>query len=397
MKRLVGKALLFLGAVVFMVLIFEVGVRLAGISYPMLNRHDEQRGFALRPGASGWWRREGEAYIEINDDGLRDRHHDKPKPEGTIRIAVLGDSYAEARSVALEDTFWAVMERELQACPRFEGKAVEVINFGVTDYGTTQELLTLRDHVWDYQPDFVLLAFFANYDVRNNSYELEVKKYRPFFRLHDGELVLDDSFRKTAPYHLLSSWYGRIALESSDHFVMLQMLNKASVRWMRERQGVEHFSMRNAMAEQHGFEIEQGLDGGIYAPPVEPPWERAWAITEALTATMAAEVRERGAEFLLVTLSSGIQAHPDPKVRQAFVEEAGIEDLWYPDRRMRALAAREGFAILNLAPALQRYAEEHGTYLHGFANTELGTGHWNERGHEVAGKLVADRTCTVAK
>jgi len=397
MKRLATNTLLVLGALVFVVLVFEIGVRVAGISYPLLNRHDELRGFALRPGAAGWWRREGEAYVAINDDGLRDHDHAKAKPEHTVRIAVLGDSYVEARSVALEDTFWSVMERELETCPRFAEKDVEAINFGVTDYGTAQQLLTLRHHVWDYEPDIVLLAFFANNDVRNNSHELEPKKYRPFFHLRDGDLVLDDSFHDTAPYKLLSSWYGRLAFELSDHFISLQMLNKASVGWMRRRQGEEHIAMRNAMAEEQEFTIEQGLDGGIYSPPTEPPWERAWETTEALTSTMASEVEDKGAAFLLLTLTSGIQTHPDPVVRQDFIDETGIQDFGYPDQRMRELATRDGFAILNLAPAMQRYAEAEGAYLHGFANTELGTGHWNERGHEVAGKLVADQLCTDAR
>lgn len=397
MKRLAANALLILGSAAFVVLAFEIGVRVAGISYPMLNRYDEERGFALRPGAAGWWRREGEAYIEINDDGLRDRSHDKVKPEGTVRVAVLGDSYAEARSVALEDAFWAVMERELGTCPDFEGKAVEAINFGVTDYGTAQELLTLRHHVWDYEPDIVLLAFFANNDVRNNSHELEAKKYRPFFRLVDGELVLDNAFRDTTTYHMLSSWYGRFALEMSDYFISLQILREGIVRWLQERQGEEHFSMRTAMARQHDFEIEHGLDGGIYAPPAEPAWEQAWEISEMLISALAAEVQDKSAEFLLITLSSGIQTHPDPDVRRRFAADAGIEDFWYPERRMQALAEREGFPVFNLAPVLQRYAEERETHLHGFANTAFGTGHWNERGHEVAGKLIADRICADTK
>jgi hypothetical protein len=162
---------------------------------------------------------------------------------------------------------------------------------------------------------------------------------------------------------------------------------------MRKRQGKEHFSMRNAMAAQHDVEIEQGLDGGIYSPPAEPAWEKAWAITEALTSTMAAEVRDKGADFLLVTLTSGIQTHPDPEMRRAFLDDAGLEDLGYPDRRMRSLAEREGFDILHLAEPLRRFAEENDAYLHGFANTEPGSGHWNERGHEVAGKALAERIC----
>jgi len=49
--------------------------------------------------------------------------------------------------------------------------------------------------------------------------------------------------------------------------------------------------------------------------------------------------------------------------------------------------------VLNLAPAFQSFADEHHVYLHGFADTKLGMGHWNEAGHHLAGQLIADRLC----
>jgi len=63
------------------------------------------------------------------------------------------------------------------------------------------------------------------------------------------------------------------------------------------------------------------------------------------------------------------------------------------DRRIRDLGSRDGFAVLNLAAPLERYAEEPHAYLHGFANTTPGGGHWNSLGHRVAGKLIARRLC----
>ena len=58
----------------------------------------------------------------------------------------------------------------------------------------------LRYKVWDYNPDIVLLAFFTGNDVRNNSISLEPEKGRPFFRLRNGDLVLDDSFQQLPSY-----------------------------------------------------------------------------------------------------------------------------------------------------------------------------------------------------
>ena len=391
MKRFVVNGLLLILSLAFAVLVFEIGLRVAGVSYPMLQTHDEARGFALRAGAAGWWRREGEAYVRINRDGLRDEDHAVAKPENTIRIAVLGDSYAEARSVALEDTFWSVMERRLGSCAAMDGQAVEVINFGVTDYGTAQELITLRRHVWRYDPDLVLLAFFADNDVRNNSSVLERKKYRPFFDLVDGELVLDRSFLDSRPYRMLSSWHGRLMLFLSDYLVSLQVAREGFVRWFLKKKRPS--GTKEAVAADRGAGAEPGLEGKIYAEPADEAWRAAWEVTEVLVSTIAREVRDRGAKFLMVTLSTGLQTNPDPQIRRAQAEAFGVEDLWYPDRRLAALAEQQGFEVLSLARPLQRYAEQNSVFLHGFANTEPGTGHWNEEGHRVAGELIAKRIC----
>ena len=50
---------------------------------------------------------------------------------------------------------------------------------------------------------------------------------------------------------------------------------------------------------------------------------------------------------------------------------------------------KHGVATLNLAPALQRHSEQHGLFVHGFENTQLGSGHWNRVGHRLAAELIA--------
>ena len=60
------------------------------------------------------------------------------KPPNTFRIAVIGDSFAEALQVDLDHTFWSVMERKLAEGWRGNGQRVEVLNFGVSGYGTAR-------------------------------------------------------------------------------------------------------------------------------------------------------------------------------------------------------------------------------------------------------------------
>jgi len=111
-KKLLAKLVLTVLAFLFGSAVAEVALRLAGYSAPEFYSIDQTRGYALRPGVEGWFQREGKAYIRINSDGLRDREHSITKPQNVIRIAVLGDSYAEAFSVAEEDAFWSVIENE---------------------------------------------------------------------------------------------------------------------------------------------------------------------------------------------------------------------------------------------------------------------------------------------
>src|SRR5262249_42260753 len=128
-------------------------------------------------------------------EGYRDIERPPDKPPGTVRIAVLGDSYVSAVQVAWDSTFVVLLQRRLEACGAFPGRRVEVLNFGVGGYGTAQEYLTLERRVWAYAPDLVILAFLTGNDLENNSRALMRESWRPYYVHRNGTLVLDDSFR----------------------------------------------------------------------------------------------------------------------------------------------------------------------------------------------------------
>ncbi len=368
----------------------EGALRLYGFSYPAFYAADEITGSRLRAGAEGWQRDEGVAYVRINSQGLRDREHAVAKPPGTVRIAILGDSFAEALSVPAESAFWAVLERELNACKAFGDKRVEIINFGVSGYGTADELLTLRYRAWKYAPDIVLLAFFPGNDVRNNSRSLEPEKDRPFFVLHGGRLDLDTSFRNDAGWRRARRFAAQRA--ALDDLRIYQLYRRA-------RAGTIEFHhnapVAMALAEKGAAvpPLEKGFDENVFREPTDPAWSEAWAVTDRLLVAMHEETQARGARFLVTVLSSAGSVYPDPAWRRRYMQRLGVTDLFYPERHLRQLGARNGFEVLALAPDMQRYADATHTYLHGFSNTVLGLGHWNAAGHELAGKLIARRFC----
>src|SRR6185436_3052577 len=225
--RLRAKLLLLLISFLFCLAVIEIGLRIAGFSYPEFYVVDSRRGYSLRPGVEGWYRKEGEAYVRINSDGLRDREHAKIKPPNTLRVAVLGDSYAEALQVPIETSFCVMLEQKLRECQAGAGRDVEVINFGVSGYGTAQELITLRDHVWQYSPDIVLLAITTNNDISDNVRELKGVDQIPYFVWRDGQLVEDQSFRHSRGFKLRNSFVGSLGRWFRDHLRVVQGIDLA--------------------------------------------------------------------------------------------------------------------------------------------------------------------------
>ena len=386
-KKWAGSiALVLSGGCVALVLI-EIGLRVLGISYPYFYVPDDLTGYSHKPGAQGLWHKEGEAYITINSAGLRDREHSLEKPQGTFRIAILGDSYTEALQLPIEQTYWARLEQELSGCPALAGRRVEVVNFGVSGYSTAQELLVLRHKVPPYHPDLVLLALLTGNDIRGNSRELDGDSVRPYYAFKDGRLVLDTSFRRSIAFRLQQLPFSSEAFESSH---VLQLIREAKYRLMAYLREADHQQRMKARPDS-----EVDLDATVYLDPADHFWEEAWTITEALVVQAKRETEAGGSRFLLVSLSNPDQVHPDLQNRQAVARRLGVPDLFYPDRRVQALATREGIDSLSLAEPLAAYAEQQGVFLHGFPNAQIGQGHWNATAHRLAGHLMSERICAM--
>lgn len=374
------------------ILIGEIGLRVAKIegvqkmpdyvdSAPTdFHTADPDLGWWHKPGASGWWTQEGKAFIQMNSAGLRDREHSKEKPKDTFRIAVLGDSFTEALQVPVEKTFWAEIEPKLAQCKALQGKKVEAINFGVHGYGTAQELIVLQKKVWDYAPDLVLLGFFNGNDVINNSRQLEYDPYRPFFVYKDGALVGDMSFRNLAPVdrnQYAVSWVDRLPGWLVNHSRILQLLKKSELNLKKEKLSKEftRLSILN------------------FKEPSDKTWQDAWQVTEGLLELMNQEVKQKAVPFFVFTIGDPMSVLPDPKARQTFTQTNKIQDLFYPDKRVKAVGDRAGFPVLNLSPTFQQYAEQKRVCLHGFDNAMLCQGHWNIEGHRLAGEILSSNVC----
>jgi len=122
--------------------------------------------------------------FKTNSQGLRDKEYAKRKPQNTFRVVVLGDSFAMAAGVNINDAFHTILENRLNK--ESSDSSYEFINYGVGGYDPNQYLATLKYRGLEYDPDLVLFclsspleSFYAEKHYRE-IYKVKPKTY-PFF------------------------------------------------------------------------------------------------------------------------------------------------------------------------------------------------------------------------
>jgi len=99
---------------------------------------------------------------DINSAGFRDFEYKIDKDPGVTRIAVIGDSIAYGECVesfGFEETYAKRLEQLLN---KEKKKRFEVLNFGVSGYGTTQIFEHFKDKAMKYKPDIVIYGYWFN-------------------------------------------------------------------------------------------------------------------------------------------------------------------------------------------------------------------------------------------
>ncbi|MBX9687635.1 MAG: hypothetical protein K2X27_13090 [Candidatus Obscuribacterales bacterium] len=128
---------------------------LAHVGEDTVARPDPLLGYTHIENHNVTFRSEGYSRSRVNALGFRDKIYRLPKPAGTQRVCVVGDSMTMGLEVALDKTFSKVLEKRLQA----EGRNVEVLNCGMTGSGTGQQYLGFRKYIAPLQPDMLIVAY----------------------------------------------------------------------------------------------------------------------------------------------------------------------------------------------------------------------------------------------
>jgi len=170
----------------------EVALRIGDPAALRIHRLDprrpDERAFVQYDPALGWVGRphargrfdgtEVRTTVALNSAGFRDRERAEAKRAGVFRVAVFGDSMTWGYGVDAGERFTDRLERD----------RIEVLNFGVSGYGTDQEWLLYQALGRRSCPDLVLVALYGN-DLRENQ-SAAAPSPKPLFRLAGGALAL---------------------------------------------------------------------------------------------------------------------------------------------------------------------------------------------------------------
>lgn len=324
--------------------------------------------------ALGWTFEPGQAGLEldrkfeyalrahINAAGYHDADHTLAKPPGTLRIVVLGDSMLAGLQVPLERTLARQLETRLDHARR-GGSPIEVVNCATDGYGTAQAWLMFHERCRAYQPDLVLLGFFAFNDVLDNywgarslNHPLARKCGRPYFELRDGRLTpVQDALPGVGPG----------ALAGVDPLLRRSYLYQLL-----------------APPQEYGDEGPKFRDHDVFLRDYSPEQEAAWQVTEALLLALGEDVRKSGGHFGVLVVPSRFEVYPS----YAEFRRLAQMDLGRPQRILDDFLAEKQLPHLDLMPGIRAAAERDGGVPLYFRTDA----HLTLAGNDVASQLVAD-------
>lgn len=172
-KQVLFTLVIFL---VFLILL-EGALRILGVpaglgdlrNDPGLVKKGPESSSFYTPGWSGY---QAGALVHINSQGWRGKELSASKPDETIRILGVGDSFTYGRAVNDEDIFLVKLEEMLNA--GHDGIAYETINAGREGTNTAKQLALFKKRdVLNLEPDVVVLCFTVLNDAQTTDDHLE--------------------------------------------------------------------------------------------------------------------------------------------------------------------------------------------------------------------------------
>jgi lysophospholipase L1-like esterase len=323
-------------------------------------RHDVL-GWLPNKNVSGRHRQAGsfDSSFHTNSRGLRGRERALERLPSVSRIVVLGDSFTWGWGVNDEFVYPVVMESLLHG--------PEVINLGVTAYGTRQEIDYLKLEGIKYRPDIVLVGFCLNdiYDVSS-----------PLEKFQSAGVSMAEADRSTHP----------TPLQTVKHWLNRSRLYHLAREAVNTNKFIVKLFVRLGLKEGlTGFDdLDPSLMPALRAYP--PQLQNAIERNQAELLELKDFLAEHKIRFILALIPS-VQS-VDPRALQASIAysvfDPGDFDLDKPYRLLEDFARQHGIEVINTYPALKRQ-QQSGASL--YLPNEI---HFNREGHAAFARQLVD-------
>ena len=360
MREWLKNTLLFGGSSLVALAGIEVGLRTIGDDLALGNqyafyRFDPKLGWTNTPGETGMYRRLEFSYPVANNAlGMRDDEIEAKK-DGEKRIAVLGDSFTWGVGAATGERFTEVMEKV--------DPALNVLNFGVSGYGTVQQSLQL-DLALAQQPDAVVVALCLGNDVLDNVYPFRYGYHKPTAKLGP------DGKPEVAGYPLYevksfgSALSGGLANFRIVGLIQQYLRRQEEKAWMKKNGGGANYTLRDAqlyLPDSALTEAERGQR------------ERALDVTAALLGEMRDKVTSALGEgrFVVMLVPTKFEAGIAEQILDGAEADRVGDDL---KSRLDALGVTvtDGRTVITPRDFWPR------------------DGHWSPAGHDKIGRMLVN-------
>jgi lysophospholipase L1-like esterase len=306
-------------------------------------QYDPDKLYALKPSHVGAF---AGREVKTNSLGYRDSEVAVPKPEGTFRALVIGDSIAFGHGVDAEHTFSEVLERRLNQESVTPGRTFEVVNTAVPGNSPFQEYYDLV-RAERLQPDVVVFQFTPN-DV--------VEPYQVLLRLGGAG----------------KDYHGIQDLPRIHYF-----LSERSAFYLLLRAVLARVSLWQASGEQlksQAWAREEYQVKRLVENPDDPLIRDAWAECLREMEKMVAFCRERGWPMVMLYVPAEFQLSLAPELAR-------------PQQVVARFAAERDIPFIDLLALLHAQRQEQRPFTEVTDKEELWStyfldpNHLNEHGH----------------
>jgi len=232
--RLFTNLSLILGGILLPLVLAEVGMRLHH-TYRKI-----RSGYMPAANPRLIFTRKPHSDQEINGLGFRDHEYTVQKPADVFRIVVLGDSVTNGYRVDFDEMY----TKKLEALLNEHDGRYEVVNLGMNQYSTVQEVALLKEIGLSLSPDLVLLAYVLNDPTPEGS-------INDFFQQDQApSLVWDWIVRKSKPLLRIREPFTR--LRGCHSFDYYSHMHCDATRWTAVRGA---FRELRAVSRQYDFPV----------------------------------------------------------------------------------------------------------------------------------------------